>query len=428
MPRHESVPVLSSVELIDIAPSEHSPLVSKCVIKVCYVSDKPNRNGTIITKNTAKKMAPTLRGAIIAGYYNKEKQDFEGHNRSFEISNGEVKVTDLTRPYGFVDINADVWFQKFIDDDKEEHEYMCTNGWLWTETYQECQRVIDEGNNQSMELARNFLDGSWTKDNKGQPEFFIINEAVIEKLTILGEDVEPCFEGSSITADFSLGADFKTQVFSLLTEIKELLAEGGEKSMEQVTPDTVVEEKIEEEIVEDTEDFKKKEEEKQQEEKETPKAEADEDEESSEKQDEEDEDEKKKKTDHALQEQYNALNERYAALEQEKLALENELQKLREFKKQAERVQKQEMIDSFFMLSDEDKADVVKNIDNYSLDDIEAKLSVICVRNKVNFNLTEEKDEEETPTVYNLENENNIEPEIPDWIKALNAVVAENNF
>jgi len=44
---------------------------------------------------------------------------------------------------------------------------MCTNGWLWTETYQECQRVIDEGNNQSMELARNFLDGSWTKDNKG---------------------------------------------------------------------------------------------------------------------------------------------------------------------------------------------------------------------------------------------------------------------
>jgi len=101
---------------------------------------------------------------------------------------------------------------------------------------------------------------------------------------------------------------------------------------------------------------------------------------------------------------------------------------LREFKKQAERVQKQEMIDSFFMLSDEDKADVVKNIDNYSLDDIEAKLSVICVRNKVNFNLIEEKDEEETPTVYNLENENNIEPEIPDWIKALNAVVAENNF
>jgi len=73
MPRHESVPVLSSVELIDIAPSEHSPLVSKCVIKVCYVSDKPNRNGSIITKNTAKKMAPTLRGAIIAGYYNKEK-------------------------------------------------------------------------------------------------------------------------------------------------------------------------------------------------------------------------------------------------------------------------------------------------------------------------------------------------------------------
>ena len=71
MPKHESIPI-SPVELIDIAPSDHSPLVSKCVIKVCYVGDKPNRNGSIITRNMAEKMAPSLRGAIIAGYYNKD--------------------------------------------------------------------------------------------------------------------------------------------------------------------------------------------------------------------------------------------------------------------------------------------------------------------------------------------------------------------
>ena len=42
------------------------------------------------------------------------------------------------------------------------------------------------------------------------------------------------------------------------------------------------------------------------------------------------------------------------------------------------------------MLSDEDKKDVIDNIDTYSLDEIEAKLSIICVRNKVSFNLEDD--------------------------------------
>ena len=52
------------------------------------------------------------------------------------------------------------------------------------------------------------------------------------------------------------------------------------------------------------------------------------------------------------------------------------------------------------MLSDEDKKDVVDNIDKYSLEDIEGKLSIICVRKKVNFNLDEEvKEEKKTEQV-----------------------------
>ena len=42
------------------------------------------------------------------------------------------------------------------------------------------------------------------------------------------------------------------------------------------------------------------------------------------------------------------------------------------------------------MLSDEDKKDVLTNKADYSLDEIEAKLAVICVRNKVSFDRTEE--------------------------------------
>ena len=80
------------------------------------------------------------------------------------------------------------------------------------------------------------------------------------------------------------------------------------------------------------------------------------------------------------------------------------------------------MIDSFYMLSDEDKADVIENIDKYSLDDIEAKLSVICVRNKVNFNLEDENTEKKETVVFSLDNEEDDNAVVPAWVKAIQKV------
>ena len=74
-----------------------------------------------------------------------------------------------------------------------------TEGYLWTGQFPEARRVIEKGNNQSMELDENTLQGFWSEDDNEGPCFFIINEAIISKLCILGEDVEPCFEGSQIT-------------------------------------------------------------------------------------------------------------------------------------------------------------------------------------------------------------------------------------
>ena len=77
------------------------------------------------------------------------------------------------------------------------------------------------------------------------------------------------------------------------------------------------------------------------------------------------------------------------------------------------------MIDSFCMLSDEDKKDVIENIDTYSLDDIEAKLSIICVRNKVSFNLDDDNKDDNKPTVYNLQGDGLLDDSsTPAWVKA----------
>ena len=161
---HNSVRMETPCEFINVTPI--NPLISKCQIKVCYVGDKPNRNRSIITKEVAKQMANSLPGCPIVGFFNEEKGDFEEHNRIIDISNGKFEIKDTTRPYGFVDLNAKVWFQKYLDDGMNEHEYMMTEGWLWTGQYPECRRILSQGNNQSMELDEETINAAFKPNTR----------------------------------------------------------------------------------------------------------------------------------------------------------------------------------------------------------------------------------------------------------------------
>ena len=493
--KHKSIKLESPIEFINVTPL--NPLISQCQIKVCYVSDEPNRNRSVITKDVAKDLANSIPGCPIVGFYNENKEDFEEHNRMIEVANGEIKIKDTTVPYGFVDMNAKVWFQKFIDDEKVEREYLMTEGYLWTGQYPECQRVIDKGNNQSMELDEKTINATWSKDDNGKPQFFIINEAIMSKLCILGEDAEPCFEGSQITkVQFSFEDGFKEQLTSMIKELTNFLnKEGGTKLFNrfaveigdalweslhsflrnsypdpeddwcsvyniegiyeddgqkfailrnrqdakyyrldfsvseeegfvpatefvEVTKEYVptAEPQFSEEAVREYElQFKKQNEE--EEEKPDNEEEKPEDEEKK-PEDKEEEDEDKKKKTYSVEE-YEELESKFSALQEERDSLAEQLESLTEFKNQIEREKKEEMINSFYMLSDEDKKDVVENIDKYSLNEIEAKLSIICVRNKVSFDLEEESAEgkEKESIVFTLDDSDPDET-TPAWVKA----------
>jgi hypothetical protein len=117
-----------------------------------------------------------------------------------------------------------------------------------------------------------------------------------------------------------------------------------------------------------------------------------------------------------LETKYNALMAEKETLVSEKAELEAKMEPLVAFKLQAEKEAKEAMIAKFYMLSDDDKKDVIENIDTYSLDDIESKLSVICVRNKVSFDLDEDKSAPNTnPTTYSLET--GEDDSVPAWVK-----------
>lgn len=460
--RHTSIPVPGSIQVLNLSPSEFSPLISKCEIKVCYIGE--NRNGSVISREAAEKMAPTLRGSIIAGYFNEEKQDFEDHGKELSINdNGEICYTANTKPYGFVDLNAHCWFQDYTDDGVT-HTYLMTEGWLWTGQYPECRRILEKGNGQSMELDDETLNGEWSKDTKTGLEFFIINEAIISKLCILGEDVEPCFEGASIQGaqhiqySFSLDKDFEKNIKIMMFELNKYLSEGGrplndfqediEKKTEEEVADVAETEKVTEEaeVVETAEpveevteaepaaepvaadeaptEFKAEDEDekeaKEEEKEEKEDGEAEEGDKDEPKPEDEEDAEKKKKEKEDFELKYNELESKYNSL----LA---EVQGLRQFKLVTERVSKEEMINNFYMLSDEDKADVRKNIDNYSLEEIEAKLSVICFRNKVSFNTEEDNASVSKDTTFSLNSLNASDSGIPAWIKVVRDVQKNKN-
>ena len=452
---YQSIATITAPEFINLQPLDINPMMSKCEIKVLYLGK--NRNGTSISKDAATEMAKTLRGAPIVGYYREDKGDFFDHGDQVIMDGEGVHFKSLTKPYGFVAPDASVWFQEFEEYDESGESvtrvYLMTTGYLWTGQYEEAQQLFMEGGKpQSMELDENSLTGFWAKESNSDYEFFIINDAIFSKLCILGDDVEPCFEGSSITAPnisktFSLDDNFKRTLYSMMKELQYTLQGGSQKmadikeevtevvqeevteaveATEEVTEETVeAEETVETEIsesaeteaenldnidetvaleneisIETTTDFAKSDDEEK-------KEEGSEDSKEDSSEEKEEDDDKKKKDDYSL------LKIEFEELQLSYDNLMKEVEELRQFKLQVTDKEKDALISEFFMLSDEDKKDVVEHKSEYSLDEIKSKLAVLCYERKVSYVANENEDAE------NMTVDIESREEVPEWIQAV---------
>jgi hypothetical protein len=451
-----SIATIDSPEFINLQPLDINPGLSACEIKVLYVGQ--NRNKSFITKEVATEMAKTLRGAPIVGWYREDKQDFADHGNRVICDADGIKFECMTKPYGFVAPDAEVWFQNFEDTDdfgnKVIREYLMTTGYLWTGQYEEAKLAVEgDGRPHSMELDNDSLDGKWSQDLKTGMDFFIINDAVFSKLCILGEDVEPCFEGSSVTKPevsktfTKVNDDFKNTLFSMMQDLKFALQGGQnmadvniqatvEENTQAVTPAeefSATQDKVEQNVNNEnqnftegssTEDvavntdanssteFKKEEDNKEEDKNDT----------SESGEDEKDDEDKEKDKKYAL------LEEKFTALEQKYTAMEKDYQTLLQFKNKVDDEKKDALINSFYMLSDADKKDVIDNKSKYSLEDIEAKLSVICFRKKVSFEDNQDVEQKnetvDSVTTYSLNS--TAENDVPAWVQACRSVQNKN--
>ena len=194
-------------------------------LKVGVFTRYGNRNGSYITDAVADMMiaSATKGDTPVVGFFDPESRNWASHTGP-----------TLASAYGYVEY-FDGW-QPFKDTDGYEREYAVFSVVLFTKYFNEANFVV--GQNQSMELDINSIEGDWA--NIGSTEYFVYTKAEIMGLCIIG-DHEPCF---SVSSFFAKNDDtYKSQYekfSSLLADLKakveeaEKQPEGGEHQMENV--------------------------------------------------------------------------------------------------------------------------------------------------------------------------------------------------
>lgn len=416
------------IEFIDIEPLRDG--ISRCTVKVFHTG--VNANKTYISKILGNHIANSLPGRPIVGYYNTEKEQFEGHKKEQYInidSNNQLSIEFkyLTVPFGYVSDFDPIYWETF-EEDGEEKEYLVCTAYLWTGRYPEANQIFES--KQSMEFDPKSFKGNWAKIDNYDGPIFIIDEANISALCVLGEGHYPCFKGSEFSPEYE-DSSLDIEYNKLKNKVQEIMNEnkGGKSEMEindsnmnnevleeetpSITSDNVEEtvedfEVIEETTVVETENEDSTIEETVEVEETTSEEEIVE---------ESDENEETESFD-SLKQQLEELTSAYEALKKQSEetttafnALKSDYETIVENQKTLENNKKIELMDSFEFLGEEILTPLKEQIENYSLEDLDEKLSALAY--KKNVNKTDFESNETITTPYTP-----VEKKIPDWLKA----------
>ena len=388
----------------NLVPLNNSAL-SKARLKIFYKG--MNRNGSYINEEIAEKLISTLPGTPVVGYYDSDKDDFLGH-----VS------PESNRAYGFVPEEMNFKWEMFLDPDGVYRTYACTDIILWTGRYPIASKIV--GKSHSMELNPDTVEGEWVEHD--DEYYFEFTNAEFFGLCVLGEEYEPCFEGSSFYElhqqenNASISKDLK-EMFSLykstIDSAEENPTGGQEMEDEKLKPQDLDNDSVEEEVKDQEEEVKEEEnkpseteevkdesseegeeeetdEEEKEEKQEEPEQEEENEEEESEETDEPEEEEEKEEVD---------FNSALAEKDKTIATLEAELKELREYKKAKVNEEKEEVLNTYSnKLTEEEIADFRNKIEDYN-SAVELKKDIaVCLLDKQS---NEEKIEESNYALIN---------------------------
>ena len=226
------IPVYFDVQVVD-SPiqviSESEPNLNR--LKVAVFTKYANRNGSYITDAVAEQLiqSATNGSTPVVGFFDPETKTWASHTGP-TLANG----------YGYVE--SFLGWEPMTDTDGVVRDYATFSVVLFTDYYEEARNI--RGQNQSMELDPNSIEGDWAEINNDY--YFVYTKANMLGFCIIGAH-EPCFSVSSFFSknDEQYNSQFE-KFESLLLDLKSRVAkleEGGEKAMDENKEiETVVEE------------------------------------------------------------------------------------------------------------------------------------------------------------------------------------------
>jgi len=365
-----------------------------------------NRNGSYITDKVAEQLidSATQGTTPVVGFFDPETQSWASHSGP-----------TLANAYGYVE--SFLGWEPFEDTDGVIRDYAVFSIILFTNYFEEANKVF--GQNQSMELDPESINGAWTHiDNV---EYFVYTQAKMLGFCIIGEH-EPCF---SVSSFFSKNDDayksqqekFSSLLFDLKTQVEEAEKnnEGGEQPMNEFENQEVVEQveetQVENPQVEETPDSFQAEEVVETEE--TSSDEATESTESEEEVVEETEPATDEPTEfEVLQQQFNDLQNSYNELQSNYENAQTRITELEEFQTnanteienlraqneqlqtslqsyqaqavEAENNRKNELVEKYEKVMSEEEINPIKDmVKDFSYDELESKLAITFANSKI---------------------------------------------
>lgn len=196
--------------------TKYSDTISKARVRIFYRGS--NRNGTYISDEFAEKLLSTISYSPVKGIFEELEDDFSDHGTE----------RDLGRIYGVVPESHNFAWEKFLDEDGVEREYACVDVLLYTALYKEAQLI--SGKSQSMELYAPSIKGNWEIiDGK---KLFKYTDGCFLGLQVLGDKVEPCFEGAAFFSLYESFVKLTKELEKFGYMLSEDRDEGGQKKME----------------------------------------------------------------------------------------------------------------------------------------------------------------------------------------------------
>ena len=197
----------SFTDVVDLNPNF-------AIAKMWVAYHGKNRNMSEISKQVFIDAVPTAAYCPVVGRYDRESNDFGGHDIEVLIKDNYLDFVNLTTPFGVVPENAKWGFETIVDASGNEHEYFTISVILW-KRQEGYERLIElKSISQSMEI--DMVRGHLSDDG-----YTVVDEMRYSAFCILGSNHEPCFEGARIEIQDENDPMRGDKYAAMMSELKE---------------------------------------------------------------------------------------------------------------------------------------------------------------------------------------------------------------